>query len=321
METRYNLGNIRDLLIEGFTDQELRWLCYDEPDFRPVHDELSPNIGTGEIVSRLIEYAERRLLMERLLALAKELNPARYDRHQPYYHAPEKPSISGDSRVPRRAMRYYLYISDVKVNMLWAQVTARLRRRLAHELGIKLETVAKGPLDGPAGTMRYERLDVVVAYINRYERVGTVDEPARFFRGNMRMRWTPDLSHEVLELAGFPNMVYFGGTTGDTVLGLGGSQGHVIGGAGGSPQSSDAYLSSTTLTYFLRTMFHEGEIPEDTSVPEQRDRSLEAIVDITGALGGPWQTMEFLALRVAEGRVKGGHVLLGTPLYVALSND
>ncbi len=86
-DTLYNLANIRDLLLNGFDDRELRQMCFDVPDFRPVYNELARNTGKGDIVDELLAYAERQLLMDTLLALAKEQNPGRYGQHGPYYHA------------------------------------------------------------------------------------------------------------------------------------------------------------------------------------------------------------------------------------------
>jgi hypothetical protein len=85
---RFNLENIRTLLTEGFTDEELRRLSYDEPALRPVYEELVQGMGKGAVIQILIEYAERRELIETLLAAAKKLNPKRYETHQPYYEAP-----------------------------------------------------------------------------------------------------------------------------------------------------------------------------------------------------------------------------------------
>jgi hypothetical protein len=83
--TRYNFENIRALLIRGFSDEELRRICYDVPDFRPVYDSLARQTGKAEIVDRLIEHAEAKLLIETLLTLAQKLNPRRFEKHQPYY--------------------------------------------------------------------------------------------------------------------------------------------------------------------------------------------------------------------------------------------
>lgn len=85
MAESYNLTNIRTLLTEGFTGEELRRMCYDVPDFRPVYNNLVQSTGKSMIIDMIIEHAEQKLLMEELLDWARECNPNRYDRHKPYY--------------------------------------------------------------------------------------------------------------------------------------------------------------------------------------------------------------------------------------------
>ncbi len=85
MTQRYLLKNIRAVLIEGFTAEELRELCFFEPGFTELYHQLPPNPGKAEIVKQLIEYARNKQAFERLLALVKQYNPARYEQHQPYY--------------------------------------------------------------------------------------------------------------------------------------------------------------------------------------------------------------------------------------------
>lgn len=90
MAEEYNLKNVRALLTMGFTAEELRRFCYDEPDFRPVYEQLAPNTGKTEIIDRIIEYAELRLKLKGLLAWASGANPDRYERHGPYYEHEEE---------------------------------------------------------------------------------------------------------------------------------------------------------------------------------------------------------------------------------------
>jgi hypothetical protein len=85
--SEYNLQNIRALLNEGFSDVELRRLCYDEPAFRPVYDQLAQTTGKDVIIDHLLEYTERKRLFDHLLALVRELNPSQYEKHQPYQNA------------------------------------------------------------------------------------------------------------------------------------------------------------------------------------------------------------------------------------------
>ncbi len=98
--------NIRTLLIEGFSTEELNQLCFDE--FRPVYDQLPLRSSKTEIVELLLQYVDQTLQVDKLLALVKERNPARYKKHQPYY----KEVPSGQ---PRPLLHTYLghyYLSD-----------------------------------------------------------------------------------------------------------------------------------------------------------------------------------------------------------------
>jgi hypothetical protein len=98
MTRRYLWQNIRRLLIEGFSDEELRDLCFDVPDFKSVYHQLAHNTGKAELVRRLLAHAEQRLLVDRLLALAETLNPVRYAAHQPYVEVINDSPVSTTSK-------------------------------------------------------------------------------------------------------------------------------------------------------------------------------------------------------------------------------
>lgn len=86
--TRYILKNIRALLTEltvALTEEELRQLYFDLPEFKPVHHQLARSNGKAEIIDRLLEYAEQTLQLDDLLVLARENNRHLYEKHQPYY--------------------------------------------------------------------------------------------------------------------------------------------------------------------------------------------------------------------------------------------
>lgn len=85
MAKQYNFKNIRDLLTHGFSDDELRRLCFDVPDFRPIYNQLAKNTGKTDIIQSLLEYVEQKELVDRLLDQAKEHNFAKYKKYQPYY--------------------------------------------------------------------------------------------------------------------------------------------------------------------------------------------------------------------------------------------
>lgn len=84
MAEQYNFKNIRALLTEGFTDKELRTLCFDVLAFRPVYSQLARATGKTEIVQQLLEYVEQKELIGTLLDQAKKDNPAKYEKYRPY---------------------------------------------------------------------------------------------------------------------------------------------------------------------------------------------------------------------------------------------
>lgn len=100
----YDLKKFRTLLTEGFTDDELLTLCFDVRPFRPVYDQLTDSTGRAKIVQKLLEYAEQKELPELLLQEAKERNPAKYKKYEPYRVTSPLPSvtesISGESQQP-----------------------------------------------------------------------------------------------------------------------------------------------------------------------------------------------------------------------------
>jgi hypothetical protein len=50
MTSHYNSQNIRTLLINGFSEEELRAFCFDHSDFRQVIYKLSERTGKSQIV-------------------------------------------------------------------------------------------------------------------------------------------------------------------------------------------------------------------------------------------------------------------------------
>lgn len=82
--THYRWENIRALLIEGFPLESLLAFCHDSPDFRVVYHQLSESDDKLKLITRLIDHARQKLLLDALLAWAEMENPARYESHKPY---------------------------------------------------------------------------------------------------------------------------------------------------------------------------------------------------------------------------------------------
>ena len=91
-EQRYNLAEIRRLLLSAFTAPELRRFCQDRPAFRPIVDRFGEGHGLDEMVDEVIDYCETRLLWAELLAAVKEENPRQYARFEGDLRAPAGPA-------------------------------------------------------------------------------------------------------------------------------------------------------------------------------------------------------------------------------------
>jgi len=216
-------------------------------------------------------------------------------------------------------MKYYVYISDAKVDMLLAQIPHDTKQRLATEFRFDLKLLsASRKTETEPEDNRFTRLEAVVTFIREYGNLGTVDEPDDFVEDTLEMRWGPYGEDEEKE-----TLIYFGGVTDRTIVGLGGSMKHVIGSSGATYAHSHS-ATPTLLRRLKRELkFDEQAVrsPDDLGDTEVSDDwSLRAVELATTEVEGPKQRLEFIAKRLLFGRgySKKKKVLLATPLYVAM---
>lgn len=87
------------------------------------------------------------------------------------------------------APKFYVYISDSKVEMLYQQIPQEVKSKLAAELKFNLQILeATFKQDAPAET-RISRLKIVSEYIEKQSDIGTLDKPGEYFKGHLAMRW------------------------------------------------------------------------------------------------------------------------------------
>ena len=228
-------------------------------------------------------------------------------------------------------MKYYIYVSEAKVDMMFSQIPRRTRDRIATELKFDLKLFSTTFKESETKDTLYSKLKLVVDYLQKNFDIGTIDSPKEYFMGNLPMRWGPFPTYEEK-----PSVVYFVGHTNSTILGLGGSLKHVIGYQG---DLSFSPISASNFTPYLLSVL-EGELDltetekesEDwrmaqaISYPPYEDRNemaLSVVADSLKELRGPEQQLEFLARKlIVDERVVLGTpiVVLGTPIYVALAD-
>ncbi len=221
------------------------------------------------------------------------------------------------------ALRYYVYISDAKVDMLLPQVDAGFTRRRATEVGISLKFVSARRSVESAASDRVARLERVVRHLDDFGDVGTVDAPGQYVRGRLPMRWGP------LPLGPSP-LVYFGGRTERPIVGLGGASGHVLGAPvptqGAAPAEQELPFAPSTAPGLLAGL--TAAVTADGADGAPQPDALASVQLANRTLRGAEQEVEFLAKRLLHGPIPypelDGHdgvtVLLGSPLFVALAD-
>jgi len=216
-------------------------------------------------------------------------------------------------------MRYYVYISGAKLDMLAPQVPRRLWERLEPTLSIEAAGI-KGSLAGARQPASMEaNLNRVISHLEKLG-VGSVEEPREYFKGVLSMKY----------MVVGNSMVLWGGAVAEDSLrvGLAGSSDHLQ----SSTYRSNGKALTGSLTHDI--LDNIGAYLEHSGVRsspvKQRDVSAET------ALWHTWEAIklmhedrslpplrgyEFFAKRLLHGSLGGGElVLLGTPLYVALSD-
>lgn len=225
-------------------------------------------------------------------------------------------------------VRFYLYLSKSKVDVLYGQMyapSARKRRTLSAKTPIVSASIESESEESVGGD---RKLRLVEEELEARQLIGTVEEPKTYFRATIPMRWgtfhdngrRPDDE---------PALVYFGGfdKTVPLVVGLGGSSKHVIGWEGAT--STWSRSATPTIVHWLMAGLQQDAPPKSLLSWEEEIEEGELFAAMAIALHHlkpPTQDMEFLAKTLKTGTVRGyesfigvpsARVILGTPLYVA----
>jgi len=209
------------------------------------------------------------------------------------------------------SVRYYLYISDAKVDMMLPQIDPAWSHKRVTEFSLGVKAAGAKRSVERAGTDSVPRLERVVRHLEDHGDLGDVDEPGQYVHGVLPMQWGA---------VGDGDAVYFGGRTERTIVGLGGSAGHVLSTAAAAPPPQHR-LSASLMPILLDRL--AALTPEDETAG---DDALAMVVQANSALRGPAQTVEFVAKRMLYGPCPYPElyarddmaVLLGSPLFVAL---
>jgi hypothetical protein len=200
-------------------------------------------------------------------------------------------------------LKYYLYISQAKVDMLFPQIPASFLSGAEAEWKLNLGVTSVGlkSRSPEKPTELTGRVSSVAAYIRQHELVGTTQSPAAWFQGTEKFRWGV-LRDYVADI------VLFAGTSAGKTIALLGSKESIVG------ASQNAGTDHGIEYYTLR--FLNGVVRGSEQI-EPRERSCAwspRLSTARSALPEHEQELEYLARFIhAE-----DDLIIGTPLYVAL---
>lgn len=209
-------------------------------------------------------------------------------------------------------IKYYVYVSPSKVDMLYHQIPPNIINKIEKELQINLTLVNMKFTEKQFDDNLYNKLSTVNEYLDKFVGIGEINSPAEYFKGEMRMAWA--------EIS--PNVVFFGGRVNDTAVGLGGSWHNVLG------ITSDGVLQSSSHTPWLVSLL-EKELKGFIYVPKRvsdynlsEEESDSRVIDSTYMLvdkisNWAFNKFEFVAKTLRTTTYQGHQVVLGTPIYVA----
>lgn len=215
-------------------------------------------------------------------------------------------------------MKYYLYVSYTKVDMLFNQISSKfsnILRQILIELRIDLKLLTL-KINSQDKENRILRLKAIVRFLEKQNKVGNVDDPNEYIQDVIPMTWKIHPTH--------PNAVCFYGKTEKSIIGLGGSLKHVI---DQKKIETDSSGMSWNIT-FQKKLWDELNFNEPISSffknEEVGSSSFDAIYFARYEEETPnlEHKLEFFAKRLAYRRQnsKEKAIIMASPLYVALAD-
>jgi len=202
-------------------------------------------------------------------------------------------------------LKYYVYISEAKVSMLYPQIPPAFLSAAEAELKVNLGVVSGGlKSQSPEHSKELaSQVGTLAAYLRKHEKIGTLDEPQAWFQATADLHWGVVTEY-------VSNIAFFGGRVGDRTLALLGSSESIVGAA----QTSEAQHASYYYTLrFFKGIVKGQERPTRDKPPYY---SWQGAVEIAlRALPESTNRLDFLARLIHQ----DGDLLVGTPLYVAFA--
>ena len=116
-------------------------------------------------------------------------------------------------------LKYYIYHSKDKIDMLYSQIPVSIRKKLDSKIKLNLQLAEISFSSKQFSDTLYTKLAVILDYLEDNKLVGSISKPLEYFYGNLFMGWAQI----------YPGVLFLGGTFNDISVGLGGSMNNLLG--------------------------------------------------------------------------------------------
>ena len=244
-------------------------------------------------------------------------------------------------------MKYYIYISETKVEMLFPQIEKHLKGKTSIDFAVDLKFFKTSRKTERTATQSiYDKCEAVCSHIIANCNVGDIRNPRDYIYDTLEMRWgiltydyeivsNASVMHELEhEHDHFYNklmnncFVMFSSIRGKEIyVALTGSVFHLVGNKNLQPKLLDAYSYKGTPSWdgFLRGIQSQIDVNK-SSDEDEYFKALHAAFHCANnslvTISPKAQPIEFLAktLLISErGGPNGTRIIVGTPIYTALS--
>jgi hypothetical protein len=208
-------------------------------------------------------------------------------------------------------MRYYIYISTLKINMLFDQIPLSIKHKVAAELKIDLKLLSATLKNSPTTETTISKLELITKSLEAEGEMGDVWNPKEYFCGVMNMGWGPPLFMHHCDEETEDQMVFFGGSPDNKLMvGLIGSQAHMLGEAGINP----VHASYARPSFFRKIAEEIRQIPL-----KEIEENLYGTRSATRQAAFHWKGETELVEFAAKAFITEENLLVGSPLYVSFA--
>jgi hypothetical protein len=231
-------------------------------------------------------------------------------------------------------LKYYIYVSDAKVEMLANQLLAEepSRSETSTQVGIKSLLSLEHKTVHEGGSNMYKKLDAVLEWVRSYGDIGSIDAPGSYIGDMAPMHWGIyhiGANHPMQDL-GDKAPVVFWTETASTYFLMFGSPIHLVG-RNKAPAGVGLWSASDVVQYLLADVLNQSDALNEEGFHDSvcrriwgntyQDRLMVVWQQIK-AVSSPPATLDFVAKRLTAFNLSKQNeksILIASPIYVALS--